>query len=118
MRILFIGDFVGRSGRAIVLDRLPHLLQDWRLDCVVINGENAAGGFGITEAIYQDLVDAGADAITLGNQAWDQKEALVFIARAPRLVRPINYPAGTPGRGAALIETRKGAPVLVVNAMG
>ena len=118
MRILFIGDIVGRSGRAIVLDRLPRLVRDWRLDCVAINGENAAGGFGITEAIYQDLIDAGADAITLGNHAWDQKEALVFIERAPRLIRPINYPPGTPGRGAALIETRTGAHVLVINAMG
>jgi metallophosphoesterase (TIGR00282 family) len=118
MRILFIGDIVGRSGRAIVLERLPRLVRDWRLDCVIVNGENAAGGFGITEAIYQDIVDAGADAITLGNHAWDQKEALVFIERAPRLIRPINYPAGTPGRGAALIETRTGARVLVVNAMG
>jgi metallophosphoesterase (TIGR00282 family) len=118
MRILFIGDIVGRSGRAIVLDRLPLLSRDWRLDCVVINGENAAGGFGITEAIYRDLIDAGADAITLGNHAWDQKEALVFIERAPRLIRPINYPPGTPGRGAALIETKGGAHVLVVNAMG
>jgi calcineurin-like phosphoesterase len=103
MRILFIGDIVGRSGRAIVLERLPRLVRDWRLDCVAVNGENAAGGFGITEAIYQDLVDAGVDAITLGNHAWDQKEALVFIERAPRLIRPINYPPGTPGRGAALI---------------
>jgi hypothetical protein len=118
MRLLFIGDIVGRSGRTIVLERLPRLIRDWRLECVVINGENAAGGFGITEAIYQDLLDAGADAITLGNHAWDQKEALVFIERAPRLVRPINYPPGTPGRGAALIETRHGAHVLVVNAMG
>jgi metallophosphoesterase (TIGR00282 family) len=118
MRILFIGDIVGRSGRAVVLERLPRLVRDWRLDCVVINGENAAGGFGITEAIYQDLVDAGADAITLGNHAWDQKEALVFIERAPRLIRPINYPAGTPGRGAAMIETKSGAHVLVINAMG
>jgi len=118
MRILFIGDIVGRSGRAIVLDRLPRLVRDWRLDFVALNGENAAGGFGITEAIYQDLVDAGTDAITLGNHAWDQKEALVFIERAPRLIRPINYPAGTPGRGAALIETRTGARVLVLNAMG
>ena len=118
MRILFIGDIVGRSGRAIVLERLPRLTRDWRLDCVIINGENAAGGFGITEAIYQDLVDAGADAVTLGNHAWDQKEALVFIERAPRLIRPINYPSGTPGRGAALIATRSGAHVLVVNVMG
>jgi metallophosphoesterase (TIGR00282 family) len=118
MRILFIGDIVGRSGRKIVLDRLPALIQDWKLDFVAINGENAAGGFGITEAIYQELIDAGADAVTLGNHAWDQKEALVFIERAPKLIRPLNYPPGTPGRGAALIETRNGARVLVINAMG
>ena len=118
MRILFIGDIVGRSGRNVVAERLPGLIADWKLDCVVINGENAAGGFGITEAIYQDLVDLGADAVTLGNHAWDQREALVFIERAPRLIRPINYPSGTPGRGAAMIEAKNGARVLVINAMG
>jgi 2',3'-cyclic-nucleotide 2'-phosphodiesterase len=118
MRILFVGDIVGRSGRSVVTERLPKLVPDWKLDLVVANGENAAGGFGITETIYRELIDAGVDAITLGNHAWDQKEALVFIERAPRLVRPLNYPAGTPGRGAAVIEAKNGARVLVVNAMG
>ena len=118
MRILFIGDVVGRSGRAILLERLGGLVAEWKLDFVVVNGENAAGGFGITEAIYQEFVDAGADVITGGNHSWDQKEALVFIERAPRLLRPINYPAGTPGRGVALIDAKNGARVLVVNAMG
>ena len=118
MRILFVGDVVGRTGRAIVVERLPRLVADWKLDFVAVNGENAAGGFGITESIYQVLLDAGADAVTLGNHAWDQREALTFIARAPRLIRPLNYPVGTPGRGAALIEARNGARVLVVNAMG
>ena len=118
MRILFVGDVVGRSGRKIVNERLPGLVSEWKLDCVVVNGENAAGGFGITEPIYRELIDAGADAVTLGNHAWDQREALVFIERAERLVRPINYPAGTPGRGAALIEAKNGGRVLVVNAMG
>ncbi|HML07526.1 MAG TPA: TIGR00282 family metallophosphoesterase [Xanthobacteraceae bacterium] len=118
MRILFVGDVVGRSGRAIVHERLPGLIRDWKLDFVAINGENAAGGFGVTEAIYNEFIDAGADAVTLGNHAWDQKEALVFIERAPRLIRPLNYPGGTPGRGAALIEAKGGARVLVVNAMG
>jgi 2',3'-cyclic-nucleotide 2'-phosphodiesterase len=118
MRILFVGDIVGRSGRTIVNERLPGLVRDWKLDLVVANGENAAGGFGITEAIYRELLDAGVDAVTLGNHAWDQKEALVFIERAPRLIRPINYPTGTPGRGAAVIETKTGARALVVNAMG
>src|SRR3984885_15948773 len=118
MRILFVGDVVGRSGRAVVTERLPGLIRDWKLDCVIVNGENAAGGFGITEAIYNEFIEAGADAVTLGNHAWDQKEALVFIERAPRLIRPINYPNGTPGRGAALLDARNGARVLVVNAMG
>src|SRR3989475_3255510 len=118
MRILFVGDVVGRSGRTALLERLGALVQDWKLDFVAINGENAAGGFGITEAIYQEFVDAGADVITGGNHSWDQKEALVFIERAPKLLRPLNYPAGTPGRGAALIDAKNGARVLVVNVMG
>ena len=118
MRLLFIGDVVGRSGRTIVQERLPGLIKDWKLDLVVINGENSAGGFGITEVIYNEMIDAGADAITLGNHSWDQREALVFIERAPRLVRPINYPAGTPGRGAALVEAKNGKRALVINVMG
>ncbi|MBX9825926.1 MAG: TIGR00282 family metallophosphoesterase [Xanthobacteraceae bacterium] len=118
MRILFIGDIVGRSGRTILLDRLPKLIAEWKLDLAIVNGENAAGGFGITETIYEEFVDAGADAITLGNHAWDQREALVFIERAPRLIRPINYPSGTPGRGAAMIDTRNGKRALVMNVMG
>ncbi|MDP2410806.1 MAG: TIGR00282 family metallophosphoesterase [Pseudolabrys sp.] len=118
MRIFFIGDIVGRSGRAIITERLPKLVATWKLDLVVINGENAAGGFGITEAIYHELIDAGADAVTLGNHSWDQREALVFIERVPRLIRPANYPKGTPGRGAALVDTKNGKRALVVNAMG
>jgi 2',3'-cyclic-nucleotide 2'-phosphodiesterase len=118
MRILFVGDVVGRSGRTVVTERLPGLVRDWKLEFVVVNGENAAGGFGITETIYNELIEAGADAVTLGNHAWDQKEALVFIERAPRLIRPVNYPMGTPGRGAALCAAKNGARVLVINAMG
>ena len=118
MRILFIGDVVGRSGREAILDHLPKAVADWTIDLAIVNGENAAGGFGITEAIYNELVDTGADAITLGNHSWNQKEALVFIERAPRLIRPINYMPGTPGRGAALIDTRKGQRALVINALG
>jgi 2',3'-cyclic-nucleotide 2'-phosphodiesterase len=118
LRILFVGDVVGRAGRTAVSDHLPGMIRDWALDLVVVNGENAAGGFGITEAIYQELVDAGADAVTLGNHSWDQREALVFIERAPKLVRPVNYPKGTPGRGAALVETKTGGRALVVNALG
>ena len=118
MRLLFVGDVVGRVGRQAVMQRLPRLVADWKLDMVIVNGENAAGGFGITAAIYNDLIEAGADAVTLGNHAWDQREMLVFIERAPRLIRPINYPPGTPGRGANLITAKNGMQVLVINAMG
>jgi metallophosphoesterase (TIGR00282 family) len=118
MRLLFLGDVVGRSGRSAVIEELPRLRARYQLDFVAINGENAAGGFGITEAIFEDLIAAGADVVTLGNHAWDQKEALVFIERQDRLLRPINFPPGTPGRGASLFKARNGADVLVVNAMG
>jgi hypothetical protein len=118
LRILFVGDVVGRAGRSAIAEHLSGLVRDWSLDLVVVNGENSAGGFGITEVIYQELLDAGADAITLGNHAWDQREALVFIDRAPRLIRPVNFPRGTPGRGAALVDTKTGKRALVINAMG
>ena len=94
MRILFVGDVVGRAGRTAIAEYLPGMVRDWQLDLVVVNGENSAGGFGITEAIYQEFLDAGADAVTLGNHAWDQREALVFIERAPKLIRPANFPKG------------------------
>jgi hypothetical protein len=118
MRLLVLGDVVGRSGRRVVIERLPALRSRWKLDFVAVNGENAAGGFGITEAILTDLLDAGADVVTLGNHAFDQKEALVFIERQPRLLRPINYPPGTPGRGSGIFKAANGADVLVINAMG
>jgi hypothetical protein len=118
MRLLFLGDVVGRPGRNAVMQMLPRLRQEWLLDCVVVNGENAAGGFGITETICDELLEAGADAVTLGNHSFDQREALVFIERQPRLLRPANYPPGTPGRGATVVEARNGARVLVVNVMG
>lgn len=118
MRFLFLGDVVGRSGRTAVLEHLPQLRQRYALDFVVVNGENAAAGFGITEKICEELIDAGADAVTLGNHAFDQKETLVFIERQPRLIRPLNFPKGTPGRGAGLYKARNGADVLVINAMG
>jgi 2',3'-cyclic-nucleotide 2'-phosphodiesterase len=118
MRILFLGDLVGRSGRKVAVEAIPELRRRWSLDLVVVNGENAAGGFGISEPIYEEVIAAGADAVTLGNHAFDQREALVFIERAERLVRPANYPAGTPGRGTALVEIRDGRRVLVMNLMG
>lgn len=118
MRVLFLGDVVGRSGRKAVVENLPALRRRYKLDFVIINGENAAGGFGITEAILEELLAAGADAVTLGNHAFDQKEALVFIERHPRLLRPLNFPAGTPGKGAGLFRAQNGADVLVLNALG
>jgi metallophosphoesterase (TIGR00282 family) len=118
MRLLFLGDVVGRSGRKAVLEQLPVLRTRYKLDFVAINGENSAGGFGITEAILEDLLGAGADVVTLGNHAFDQKEALVFIERHDRLLRPINYPPGTPGKGSGIFKAANGADVLVINAMG
>ena len=118
MRFMFLGDVVGRSGRHAVLRHLPELRQKFDLDFVVVNGENAAGGFGITEQICNDLLDAGADVVTLGNHAFDQKDALVFITRQERLIRPLNFPDGTPGKGAGLFKARNGAEVLVINALG
>lgn len=108
---------MGRPGRTAIANQLPALRQRWRLDFVVINGENAAGGFGITEAICDELIHAGADAVTLGNHSWDQREALVFIERQHRLIRPLNFTKGSPGRGASLIELADGRRVLVINAM-
>jgi metallophosphoesterase (TIGR00282 family) len=118
MRLLFLGDVVGRAGRRAVIEALPGLRRRYALDFVVVNGENAAGGFGITEAILDELLGAGADVVTLGNHAFDQKETLVYIERHDRLLRPINYPKGTPGRGAGLYRAANGGDVLVINAMG
>jgi len=118
VRLLFLGDLVGRSGREAAIEALPRLKADLKIDFTVVNGENAAGGFGITQAICDEVFDAGADVITLGNHAWDQREALVHIEREPRLIRPRNYPAGTPGRGSGLFETADGRRVMVVNALG
>ena len=117
MRLLFLGDVVGRSGRAAVTGRLPGLIRSLDTDFVICNGENAAGGFGITAKICDELYDAGVDVITTGNHVWDQREILDYIADDPTLIRPINFPPGTPGRGAGVFETRDGRRVLVINAM-
>jgi len=118
MRLLFLGDLVGRSGRTAVWNRLPGLIRDFKLDFVIVNGENAAGGFGITEEIFLETLNAGADVVTTGNHVWDQREALVYADRQDRFLRPANYPAGTPGRGSNLYIARNGARVLVANVMG
>ena len=104
MRILFCGDLVGRAGRNAAIEMLPRLRRELSLDFVVVNGENAAGGFGITEQICNQLYAAGVDVITTGNHVWDQKETLSFIPRHSRLLRPENFPAGTPGEGHGVFE--------------
>jgi 2',3'-cyclic-nucleotide 2'-phosphodiesterase len=108
LRILFLGDVVGEPGRSAVIARLPELKQTLAFDFVVINGENAAGGRGITPKITIDLLRAGVSVITTGDHIWDQKEVIPFIDTEPRLLRPINYPPGTPGAGAIVLETPKG----------
>ena len=118
MRILFLGDVVGRSGRDAVSERLPGLIERHRFDFVVINGENASHGRGLTEGHFNDLKAAGADVVTLGDHAFDQRDTLTYIEREPTLIRPINMAEGAPGRGANLIEARNGRSVLVVNALG
>jgi len=120
MRIAFFGDIVGRSGREGLAEHLPGLRRALGLEFVVVNAENAAAGFGITEATARELFAAGADCLTLGNHSWDQKEALTYIVRETRLIRPLNYPAmaAAPGRGAQLFETERGKRVLVINLLG
>ncbi|KZD11368.1 TIGR00282 family metallophosphoesterase, partial [Oceanibaculum pacificum] len=105
-------------GRQAVADHLPDLRRDLKLDFIVINGENAAGGFGITQKICEEFYALGADVVTTGNHAWDQRETLAYINSDPRLLRPVNYPAGTPGKGGHVYTSQSGRKVLVVNAMG
>ena len=118
MRLLFCGDVLGRSGREAVQAHIPVLRQTLDLDLVVINGENAAHGFGITAKLCGEFFESGVDVITLGNHAWDQKEIISHIDSEPRLLRPRNYPNGTPGRGAGVFTTPKGKKVLVLQVMG
>ena len=118
MRLLFLGDMVGRSGRTAVFEKLPGLIKDLKLDFVIVNGENAAGGFGITEEIFKETLDAGADMVTTGNHVFDEREALSFAERYDTFLRPANFPDGTPGRGSNLITARNGARILVANIMG
>jgi metallophosphoesterase (TIGR00282 family) len=118
VKVLYCGDVVGRSGRTVLLEHISELRKKLALDFIVANGENAAGGFGITEDICNDFYDAGVDVIVLGNHSFDQRETLEFIDDHPRLVRPLNYPEGTPGRGVARFTTGQGGRVLIVQALG
>jgi 2',3'-cyclic-nucleotide 2'-phosphodiesterase len=117
MRVLLCGDVVGRSGREAITAQVPRLRRELGLDLVVVNGENAAHGFGITDRICAEFYEAGVDVITTGNHVWDRREIIPYIAADPRLLRPINFPPGTPGRGHGLFRLGDGRDVLVVNAM-
>jgi len=118
MRFLFLGDMVGRTGRNAVFSKLPGLIADLRLDFIVVNGENAANGHGITEKIYLETLGSGVDVVTTGNHAFDQKDTLVYADRVDRFLRPANFPKGTPGKGSGIYIARNGARVLVANVMG
>jgi metallophosphoesterase (TIGR00282 family) len=118
LRILFLGDVVGRSGRDAVVAELPGLRARLGLDLVVVNGENASHGFGLAPEMARAFLGAGADVITLGNHAWDRKEIIPYIETEPRLIRPVNFPPGTPGRGAHVVQLPGGKRALVVNVMG
>jgi 2',3'-cyclic-nucleotide 2'-phosphodiesterase len=115
MRVLFCGDVMGRSGRQVVLDHVPALRKRLALDLVVVNGENAASGHGITVKIAEELLANGVDVLTTGNHVWDQRELLTQIDSMPRVLRPANLPAGTPGRGASIVQTPAGKKVMVIN---
>lgn len=117
IRILFLGDIVGEPGRAAVIRTVPIFLKERAVDFVVVNGENAAAGRGITAKIAIDLLRAGVAVITTGDHIWDQKDTATYIATEPRLLRPVNYPAGAPGQGSIVLETPKG-PVAVLNVQG
>jgi 2',3'-cyclic-nucleotide 2'-phosphodiesterase len=118
MRILFLGDVVGRTGREAVAATLPRLRAVLRADLAVVNAENASHGFGLGPDMARALFEAGADVLTLGNHAWDRKELIPYIADAPRLIRPINFPPGTPGAGSVVVGLADGRRALVLNAMG
>ncbi|RAI55295.1 TIGR00282 family metallophosphoesterase [Roseicella frigidaeris] len=118
MRILFLGDVVGRSGRDALVAALPGLRAALRVELVVVNAENASHGFGLSPEMARAILGAGADVITLGNHAWDRKEIIPALEQEPRILRPLNFPPGTPGRGATVVAVPGNRKALVVNVMG
>jgi metallophosphoesterase (TIGR00282 family) len=118
MKILFLGDVVGRSGRTAIIEQLGKLREDWKLDFVVVNGENASNGAGLTSAHAKALLDAGADVLTLGDHSFDQKDMIQFCEAEPRIIRPLNFSKSAPGKGAKVFEASRGRKVLVAQALG
>jgi len=118
VKIVYLGDLVGRSGRKIVAEKLPEIQEKLKPDAIIVNGENAAAGFGITEKIAKELFDLGIAVISTGNHVWDQKDTKRYINTEPRMIRPINYPEGAPGKGSVIVEDNRGRGILVINVMG
>src|SRR4051812_44451694 len=118
MKILFIGDTVGKAGRFIVHHHLKHLQEDYSIDLTILNCENAAAGFGVTPRIADELFDWGIDVLTSGNHIWDKKEILPYLVRHTRILRPANYPPGNPGRGVTVVKTRSGEEAAIINLQG
>jgi metallophosphoesterase (TIGR00282 family) len=118
VNLLFIGDIFGKVGRDLVRAAVPRLVEQHEIDLVIANAENSAGGFGITRETGEEILKAGVDVMTSGNHVWDKKEALSYIALEPRLLRPLNYPAGVPGAGSYIARTAHGEEVGIVNLMG
>ncbi|MCV6585164.1 MAG: TIGR00282 family metallophosphoesterase [Marinibacterium sp.] len=118
MRCLFLGDVMGRAGRAAITEHLPRLRADWRLDFVVVNGENASNGMGLSRDHARLLFDAGADVVTLGDHAFDQKDMLQAIEQDPRILRPLNYAKSAPGKGYRVFDAPGGRKVLVLQVLG
>ena len=118
MRLLFLGDIVGRTGRNGILDRIARLRADWKLDFIVVNGENASSGTGLTGGNATELLEAGVDCLTLGDHAFDQRDMLGFIDSEPRIIRPINFAKAAPGKGYRLFTAPNGRKVLVIQVLG
>lgn len=118
MKILFIGDIVGRPGRHLVRDALPRLIDQHMIDLVIANGENAAAGFGLTADVVAELLDMGIDVLTTGNHVWDKRDGLICLEQEPALLRPANYPVDVPGRGVGVFRTAAGLSITVVNLEG
>ena len=118
MRILFVGDIVGRPGRDVLERRLGALRAELEVDVCIVNGENAADGIGITPRLAEQLLAAGADAITLGNHTWRRSEIGPYLGTSDRVVRPANFPAASPGRGLAIVPARDGTQIAVINVLG
>ncbi len=118
MRIAYVGDIVGRAGRTVLLEELAGLRRSLGLDALVVNVENAAGGYGVTSQLVREFLDAGADLLTLGNHAWDQKDLVGFIGSEPRLIRPLNMAPGVPGKGVGEFRTARGKRLIVLQVLG